>query len=372
MPGLENRYLVKLTVDELQNLLTHIKFNGGIAYQKDLFSRNYSDLNNAPDAKKIVLRDELNNKLAELKYVSLDELEKCTKQLEEKFNGIEEQENIQGETWIINKAPTFYFKSEIEFISNNNLYSSIEYKKDTNTGEGYIPNDILLYGTSQVGSALQSSDVEINWIDSNFKIIKFTKEKPTGDLLKWLQSSGTIKGPNTFQGLFNYVNKQDNKILEEIRNKVTQIIKDSEIPLASESTPGLVRMGGKGISIDKVGRIYATGDIIADVNIPWTRIIDTPSTAGEVAKDPMCQAIISSLPTSSQTGNYMDLNDIPNFDMIYARLDTVPDSYKYKLPTATSSQLGGVMIDNDTIGIINQKIYVKKYTIDWITWTATE
>lgn len=371
MPGLEDRYLVKLTVNELQDLLTHIEFNGGIAYQNDLFSGNYKDLDNAPKTEEIVFRNELKSELAKLEYVTLNELEECTKNLENKFNGIEEEENIQGETWIINKAPTSYFKSEIEFISNNNLYSSIEYKKDTNTGEGYIPHNMLLYETSQVGSALQTPDTEINWVDPNFKIIQFTKEKPTGDLLKWLESSGTIKGPHTFQGLFNYVNKQDNKILKEIKDKVTQIINNSEIPLASESTPGLVKLGGRGISIDKVGRIYATGDIIADVDIPWTRIINTPSTVEEVHKDSMCQAIISSLPTSSQTGNYMDLNNIPNFDIIYARLDTVPESYKYKLPTATSSQLGGVMIDNDTIGIINQKIYVKKYTIDWITWTAT-
>lgn len=129
--------------------------------------------------------------------------------LEEKFNGNGESE--LNETWIIHKAPSSYFKTNIEFVSDGITYSSIEYKKDTRTDikEEYR-EDRLYFDTTCIGYSPQDSSSinykEIYWNGEAHDVIKFTKEKPTGDLLRWLQEGCSIKGPNTFQGLFNYVN----------------------------------------------------------------------------------------------------------------------------------------------------------------------
>ena len=143
LPGLQDKYLVQLTLEELNTLLK----DTDVAHEEDLFSGNYKDLDNAPDADKIILREELEKRLSELNYVTLDDLDKHTQELEEKFNGNEE-EGI-SETWIIHKAPTFYFKSNIEFISNGITYSSIEYQKDTwSESNGAVPYDIMYYDTT--------------------------------------------------------------------------------------------------------------------------------------------------------------------------------------------------------------------------------
>lgn len=283
--------------------------------------------------------------------------------LEEKFNGNEE--NDLSETWIIHKAPSFYFKSNIEFISNGITYFSIEYKEDTFTDDaGYIPRDMLLYGTSVVGS--ESSDAEIKWENSNFKIIKFTKEKPTGDLLKWLQSSGAIKGPNTFQGLFNYVNNQDNETLEKAKTYINDTMNNYHGPIADENTLGMVMSGGRGISIDENGRLYATGDIVSDADIQWSKIIEKPTTLEEISKDTMCQAIINSLPSSSLSGDYADLLNKPDLSKYVLKTDIS----EYTLPTASTITLGGVKIDNSTIGISDGFIYVKNTnSVVWTKWT---
>lgn len=140
---------------------------------------------------------------------------------------------------------------------------------------------------------------EIDWKDSKYNIIKFTKERPTGDLLKWLQDAGSIKGPNTFQGLFNYVNEQDNNTLNTAKDYVAQAMNNYHAPIANENTLGLVMGGGHGITIDENGRLYATGDIVSEAEILWSKIIEKPTTIEKVSTDPMCQAVINSLPLSS-------------------------------------------------------------------------
>lgn len=368
---MSDKYVVKLTVEELQNLLSDIKLNGGIAYQKNIVT-SYNDLNDKPNTlSEKDLTEKIDNKFTELKCITLDDLKNHTKMLEEKFNGNEE--NDLSETWIIHKAPSFYFKSNIEFISNGITYSSIEYKKNTQPKkDGIVLEDMLYYDTTCVGHSPQDDSAinykEMSWENQAYNIIKFTKEKPTGDLLRWLQEGCSIKGPNTFQGLFNYVNNQDNKTLEAAKTYINNTMNNYHGPIANENTLGVVMGGGHGIDIDENGRLYATGDIVSDAEILWSKIIEKPTTLEKINTDPMCQAIINSLPSSSQSGNYADLLNKPDLSK-YALKTEISE---YTLPTASTSTLGGVKIDNSTIGISNGFIYVKNTnSAIWTKWTAT-
>lgn len=49
MPGLEDRYMIQLTVKELENLIQRIEHEGGIAYKQDIFNGDYNSLSNTPD-----------------------------------------------------------------------------------------------------------------------------------------------------------------------------------------------------------------------------------------------------------------------------------------------------------------------------------
>ena len=290
--------------------------------------------------------------------------------LEAKFNGNEE--NDLSETWIIHKAPSFYFKSNTEFVSNGITYSSIEYKKNTQPKkDGIVLEDMLYYDTTCVGRSPQDNSAinykEISWENQTYNTITFTKEKPTGDLLKWLQEDGTIKGPNTFQGLFNYVNNQDNETLKKAKTYINDVMNDYHAPIAGENTLGIVMGGGTGIGIDENGRLYATGEIIADANILWSKIVEKPTTLEAISKDAMCRAIINSLPSSSQSGNYADLLNKPDLSKYALKTDIS----EYILPTASTSTLGGVKIDNSTIGISDGFIYVKNTnSAVWTKWTG--
>ena len=340
---MSDKYVVKLTVEELQNLLSDIKLNGGIAYQKNIVT-SYNDLNDKPNTlSEKDLTEKIDNKFTELKCITLDDLKNHTKMLEEKFNG------------------------------NEITYSSIEYKKNTQPKkDGIVLEDMLYYDTTCVGHSPQDDSAinykEMSWENQAYNIIKFTKEKPTGDLLRWLQEGCSIKGPNTFQGLFNYVNNQDNKTLEAAKTYINNTMNNYHGPIANENTLGVVMGGGHGIDIDENGRLYATGDIVSDAEILWSKIIEKPTTLEKINTDPMCQAIINSLPSSSQSGNYADLLNKPDLSK-YALKTEISE---YTLPTASTSTLGGVKIDNSTIGISNGFIYVKNTnSAIWTKWTAT-
>lgn len=115
---------------------------------------------------------------------------------------------------------------------------------------------MLYYDTTCVGHSPQDNSAinykEISWENQAYNIIKFTKEKPTGDLLRWLQEDGIIKGPNTFQGLFNYVNNQDNETLKKAKTYINDVMNNYHAPIASENTLGIVMGGGTGIDIDEM------------------------------------------------------------------------------------------------------------------------
>lgn len=49
MPGLNDRYVIQLTVQELENLIQRIDHEGGIAYKQNIFNGDYNSLSNTPD-----------------------------------------------------------------------------------------------------------------------------------------------------------------------------------------------------------------------------------------------------------------------------------------------------------------------------------
>lgn len=49
MPGLQDRYVIQFTVQELENLIQRIEYSGGIAFKQDIFDGDYNSLSNTPD-----------------------------------------------------------------------------------------------------------------------------------------------------------------------------------------------------------------------------------------------------------------------------------------------------------------------------------
>ena len=84
--------------------------------------------------------------------------------------------NQAKETWLINDSPnvTNNLNVDIKFISNNTKYSNIS----TGSANLYYDNISMYYSIGD------------SWRDNAYKIVQFL-ERPTGDLLTWLQANAT-------------------------------------------------------------------------------------------------------------------------------------------------------------------------------------
>ena len=364
MPGLEDRYMIQLTVQELENLIQRIEHEGGIAYKQDIFNGDYNSLSNAPDLSIYAKKTEIPTN-----FITLGQLDTRTEEIKNSLIGTFNDE-LDGEIWTIKKVATGFYldKTNINFISNGTLFSSIEYRPGIEEEGMPIPDDEIVYGDTLAGLVFPNPDLfntDIRWINSGYATIKFIDEKPSGKLLEWLQLFG-VKNGDTIRGVQGYADSQDQKILQAAKQEIANRITSDKLPKATTEQFGVVKIG-QGLKISSTGTLIATGEGVTASTVEWDNVINKPQ-ADEIKNDQYYLTLVNTLGTVARSNNYNDLNNKPDLS-IYAEKSAIPDLYE--LPVATTETLGGVKIDGKTItikdGVIKAQDAGAKIT--WRKWT---
>ena len=362
MPGLEDRYMIQLTVKELENLIQRIEHEGGIAYKQDIFNGDYNSLSNTPDLSIYAKKTEIPTN-----FITLGQLDTRSEEIKNNLIGID-NDGLDGEIWTIKKAGTAFYidKTNINFTSNGTLFSSIEYRRGIEEEGMPIPDDEIVYGDTIVGlvsPTTESFDTEVRWIDPNYATIKFINKKPSGKLLEWLQLFGV---KDTIRGVQDYADSQDQKILQAAKQEITNRITSDKLPKATTEQFGVVKVG-QGLKISSTGALIATGEGVTASAVEWNNVINKPQ-ADEIENDQYYLTLVNTLGTVARSNNYNDLNNKPDLS-IYAEKSAIPDLYE--LPVATTETLGGVKIDGKTITIKDGVIKAQDAgaKIKWRKWT---
>lgn len=362
MPGLKDRYVIQLTVQELENLIHKIEYEGGVAFKNDIFNRDYNLLDNKPDLSIYAEKTEIPTN-----FITLGQLDTRSDEIKNSLIGTFNN-GSDGEIWTIKQAGTAFYidKTNINFTSNGTLFSSIEYRRGIEEEGMPIPDDEIVYGDTVVGlvsPTTESFETEVRWINPNYATIKFTDEKPSGKLLEWLQLFGV---KDTIIGVQNYADSQDQKILQAAKQEIANRITSDKLPKATTEQFGVVKVG-QGLEISSAGTLIATGKGVVASAVEWNNVINKPQ-ADEIENDQYYLTLINTLGTVARSNNYNDLNNKPDLS-IYAEKSAIPNLYV--LPVATTETLGGVKIDGKTItikdGIIKAQDAGTK--IKWRKWT---
>ena len=362
MPGLKDRYVIQLTVQELENLIHKIEYEGGVAFKNDIFNRDYNLLDNKPDLSIYAEKTEIPTN-----FITLGQLDTRSDEIKNSLIGTF-NDGLDGEIWTIKKVGTGFYidKTNINFTSNGALFSSIEYRRGIEEEGMPIPDDEIVYGDTVVGLVSPTTDLfntEVRWIDPNYATIKFINKKPSGKLLEWLQLFGV---KDTIRGVQDYADSQDQKILQAAKQEITNRITSDKLPKATTKQFGVVKVG-QGLKISSTGALIATGEGVTASAVEWNNVINKPQ-ADEIENDQYYLTLINTLGTVARSNNYNDLNNKPDLS-IYAEKSAIQNLYK--LPVATTETLGGVKIDGKTItikdGIIKAQDAGAK--IKWRKWT---
>lgn len=363
MPGLEDRYMIQLTVKELENLIQRIEREGGIAYKQDIFNGDYNSLSNTPDLSIYAKKTDIPTN-----FITLGQLDTRTEEIKNSLIGTF-NDGLDGEIWTIKKIGAGFYidKTNINFTSNGTLFSSIEYRRGIEEEGMPIPDDEIVYGDTVVGLVSPTTDLfntEVRWIDPNYATIKFIDEKPSGELLEWLRLFG-VKNGDTIRGVQNYADSQDQKILQAAKQEIANRITSDKLPKATTEQFGVVKVG-QGLKISATGTLIATGEGVTASAVEWDNVINKPQ-ADEIENDQYYLTLVNTLGAAARSNNYNDLNNKPDLS-IYAEKSAIPDLYE--LPVATTETLGGVKIDGKTItikdGVIKAQDAGAKIT--WRKW----
>lgn len=361
MPGLKDRYVIQLTVQELENLIQKIKHDDGIAYKKNII-KSYNDLDDRPDLSIYAKKTEIPTN-----FITLGQLDTRTEEIKNSLIGTF-NDGLDGEIWTIKKVGTGFYidKTNINFTSNGALFPSIEYRRGIEEEGMPVPDDEIVYGDTVVGLVSPTTDLfntEVRWIDPNYATIKFIDKKPSGKLLEWLQLFGV---KDTIRGVQDYADSQDQKILQATKQEITNRITSDKLPKATTEQFGVVKVG-QGLKISSTGALIATGEGVTASTVEWNNVINKPQ-ADEIENDQYYLTLVNTLGTVARSNNYNDLNNKPDLS-IYAEKSAIQNLYK--LPVATTETLGGVKIDGKTItikdGIIKAQDAGAK--IKWRKWT---
>lgn len=261
MPGLEDRYVIQLTVQELEELILKVKHEGGIAYEN----------------------------------------------------------NVSG---YVNNA----LKQLQEYV--NSLLTAYVLKKDLISEESkWIPSSYLIGYSESIKNDLIGTDND-------------TKDKIT--------IKGTLKAAQSFAtDALTSANKYTD----------TKLNSGNNLPKASITEYGVVKIG-TGLIINDEGKLNVTGQGITVDAVDWNNVVNKP-TSDNIENDQYYKNLISKLGKTALSNSYNDL-------------DNKPDLNTYKLPIASTTSLGGVMIDGKTITISNTGVIKAQDAgaeIAWIRYT---
>lgn len=258
MPGLKDRYVIQLTVQELENLIQKIKHDGGIAYIDNII-KSYNDLDDRPDLSIYAEKTEIPTN-----FITLGQLNTRSDEIKNNLIGTdkdtEASNTIKG---AIKAAQNF---------SNKALSDAEDYVNQQTTSDKLPKATTEKFGVVKVGQGLKISStgaliatgegVTASTVEWNNVINKPQADEIENDqyYLTLINTLGTVARSNNYNDLNN---KPDLSIYAE-----KSAIPDSyELPVATTETLGGVKIDGKTITI-KDGIIKAQD---AGAKIKWRK-----------------------------------------------------------------------------------------------------
>lgn len=259
MPGLEDRYMIQLTVQELENLIQRIEHEGGIAYKQDIFNGDYNSLSNTPDLSIYAKKTEIPTN-----FITLGQLDTCSEEIKNNLigtdNDTETSNTIKG---AVKAAQNF---------SNKALSDAKEYINKQTTSDKLPKATTEQFGVVKVGQGLKISatgtliatgeGVVADAVEWNNVINKPQPDEIENDqyYLTLINTLGTVARSNNYNDLNN---KPDLSIYAE-KSAIPDLY---ELPVATTETLGGIKIDGKTITI-KDGVIKAQD---AGAKITWRK-----------------------------------------------------------------------------------------------------
>lgn len=259
MPGLKDRYVIQLTVQELENLIQRIEHEGGIAYKRDIFNGDYNKLSNKPDLSIYAEKTEIPTN-----FITLGQLNTRSDEIKNNLIGTdkdtEASNTIKG---AIKAAQNF---------SNKALSDAKEYVNQQTTSDKLPKATTEKFGVVKIGQGLKISGtgtliatgegVVAEAVEWNNVINKPQPDEIKSDqyYLTLINTLGTVAVSNNYNDLNN---KPDLSKYAE-KSAIPDLYK---LPIATTETLGGVKIDGKTITI-KDGVIKAQD---AGAKIIWCK-----------------------------------------------------------------------------------------------------
>ena len=259
MPGLEDRYVIQLTVQELEELISKIEHEGGIAYKQDIFNGDYNSLSNTPDLSIYAKKTDIPTN-----FITLNQLDIRTEEIKNNLigtdNDTEASNTIKG---TIKAAQNF---------ANKALSDAKEYIIQQITSEKLPKATTKQFGVVKIGQGLRISAAgtliatgegvtasSVEW-DNIINKPQANGIKNDQYYLTLVNTLGTVALSNDYNDLNN---KPDLSIYAE-KDAIPDLY---ELPVATTQRLGGVKIDGKTITINN-GVIKAQD---AGAKITWRK-----------------------------------------------------------------------------------------------------
>lgn len=242
MPGLEDRYVIQLTVQELENIIQKIEHEGGIAYKQDIFNGDYNSLSNTPDLSIYAKKTDIPTN-----FITLGQLDTRSEEIKNNLigtdNDTEASNTIKGAT----KAAQDY--------ANKALSEAKEYINQQTTSDKLPKATTEQFGVIKVGQGLKISatgtliatgeGVVADAVEWNNVINKPQPDEIKNDqyYLTLIEALGAVAVSNDYNDLNN---KPDLSKYAE-KSAIPDLYK---LPVATTDTLGGVKIDGKTITIN--------------------------------------------------------------------------------------------------------------------------
>lgn len=242
MPGLEDRYVIQLTVQELENIIQKIEHEGGIAYKQDIFNGDYNSLSNTPDLSIYAKKTDIPTN-----FITLGQLDTRSEEIKNNLigtdNDTEKSNTIKGAT----KAAQDY--------ANKALSEAKEYINQQTTSDKLPKATTEQFGVIKVGQGLKISatgtliatgeGVVADAVEWNNVINKPQPDEIKSDqyYLTLIEALGAVAVSNDYNDLNN---KPDLSKYAE-KSAIPDLYK---LPVATTDTLGGVKIDGKTITIN--------------------------------------------------------------------------------------------------------------------------
>lgn len=241
MPGLEDRYVIQLTVQELEELILKIEHKGGIAYKQDIFNGDYNSLSNTPDLSIYAKKTEIPTN-----FITLGQLDTRSEEIKNNLIGTDNDTEVSNTIKGSTKAA--------QNFANKALSDAKEYINQQTTSDKLPKATTEQFGVVKIGQGLKISTTG-TLIATGEGVTASTVEwdnvinKPQADEIKndqyyltLVNTLGTVARSNNYNDLNN---KPDLSIYAE-KSAIPDLY---ELPIATTETLGGVKIDGKTITI---------------------------------------------------------------------------------------------------------------------------